>query len=104
MLRLDARLDALRTTQCAIDKSTAILKDVDNLKSNTSTLSSELTCLNDVYNLLTKESLELVDLMNTDPPGMDYNPKVSALRITYSPLGIALDSYARAQRTQCNER
>ncbi|KAI6143071.1 hypothetical protein BKA82DRAFT_36134 [Pisolithus tinctorius] len=96
MLQLSARLDALRTTQCAIDKSAAILKDVNNLKSNTSTLSSELTCLNDVYNLLTKESLELVDLMNADPPGMDYNLKVSALRITYSPLGIALDSYARA--------
>ncbi|KAI6143025.1 hypothetical protein BKA82DRAFT_1003198 [Pisolithus tinctorius] len=96
MLQLSARLDALRTTQCAIDKSAAILKDVDNLKSNTSALSSELTCLNDVYNLLTKESLELVDLMNADPPGMDYNLKVSALRITYSPLGVALDSFARA--------
>ncbi|KAI6145972.1 hypothetical protein BKA82DRAFT_4163176 [Pisolithus tinctorius] len=96
MLQLSARLDALRTTQCAIDKSAAILRDIDNLKSDTSALSSQLTCLSDVYNLLTKESLELVDLMNADPPGLDYNPKVSALRITYSPLGVALDNYARA--------
>ncbi|KAI6143051.1 hypothetical protein BKA82DRAFT_28844 [Pisolithus tinctorius] len=96
MLQLSARLDALRTTQCAIDKSAAILKDVDNLKCNTSALSSELTCLNDVYNLLTKEALELVDLMNADPPGVDYKPKASALRIAYSPLSVALDSFGRA--------
>lgn len=95
-LQLSARLEALRTTQCAIDKSAAVLKDINNLKYNTSALSSKLTCLNDVYNLLTKEALELVDSLNADPPGVDYNPKVSALRATYSPLGIALAGYARA--------
>ncbi|KIN97507.1 hypothetical protein M404DRAFT_1006025, partial [Pisolithus tinctorius Marx 270] len=52
MLQLSARLDALRTTQCAIDKSAAILRDIDNLKSDTSALSSQLTCLSDVYNLV----------------------------------------------------
>lgn len=95
-LQLSARLDMLRTTQCAMDKSAAVLKDVNSLKCNISSLSSKLTCLNDVYNLLTKESLELVDSLNADPPGVDYNPKVSALRATYSPLGVALAGYARA--------
>ncbi|KAI5993768.1 hypothetical protein F5J12DRAFT_785905 [Pisolithus orientalis] len=66
-LQLAARLDALRTTDRAIDKSAAILKDVNNLKSDTSSLSSKLTCLNDVYNLLTKESLELIELVNCKP-------------------------------------
>ncbi|KAI6099995.1 hypothetical protein EV401DRAFT_2032889 [Pisolithus croceorrhizus] len=96
MLQLSARVDALHTTQRAIDKSAAVLKDVNDLKSNTSSLSSKLTCLNDVYNLLTKESLELVDLMNADSPGVDYNSRVSALRATYSPLSDVLASYAKA--------
>ncbi|KAI6102846.1 hypothetical protein F5141DRAFT_1133056 [Pisolithus sp. B1] len=96
MLQLSARVDALHTTQRAIDKSAAVLKDVNDLKSNTSSLSSKLTCLNDIYNLLTKESLELVDLMNADSPGVDYDPRVSALRATYSPLSDVLAGYARA--------
>ncbi|KAI5993766.1 hypothetical protein F5J12DRAFT_785903 [Pisolithus orientalis] len=72
-LQLAARLDALRTTDRAIDKSAAILKDVNNLKSDTSSLSSKLTCLNDVYNLLTKESLELIELVNANLAGVDHS-------------------------------
>ncbi|KAI6099993.1 hypothetical protein EV401DRAFT_2032865 [Pisolithus croceorrhizus] len=37
--------------QCATDKIITLLRDINNLKGNTSSLCSELTYLNDVYNV-----------------------------------------------------
>jgi len=62
-------------------------------------LSSEVTSLNDIFNMMTSECVELLAATRSDAPMEDFRAKIVALRKGYSPIGGALAVYARAQKT-----
>ncbi|KAF8443857.1 hypothetical protein L210DRAFT_3098018 [Boletus edulis BED1] len=89
----------LRDIQLVIDTRADILGGVTAITVDMDSLSSEVTSLNDIFNMMTAESVELLAAIRSDAPMEDLRAKIVALRKGYSPIGKALAVYARAQKT-----